>query len=47
MVFCENRNRAGLQEEALLKPLGLRPSNSVYEVKAQQLIDVVRKGGEY
>jgi altronate hydrolase len=42
MVFCENRNVQVL-EEALVKPLGYG-RKQVYEVKAQQLINMVRKG---
>jgi len=43
MVFCENRNIAVLQD-ALVKPLGYGRKKT-YEVKAQQLIDMVRGGG--
>jgi altronate hydrolase len=43
MVFCENRNTEVLQE-ALVKPLGYGRKKT-YEVKAQQLIDIVRSGG--
>lgn len=43
MVFCENRNTEVLQE-ALLKPLGYGRKKT-YEVKAQQLIDIIRTGG--
>jgi altronate hydrolase len=43
MVFCENRNLEVLQE-ALVKPLGYGRKKT-YEVKAQQLIDIVRSGG--
>jgi altronate hydrolase len=43
MVFCENRNIAVLQE-ALVKPLGYGRKKT-YEVKAQQLIEMVRAGG--
>jgi altronate hydrolase len=43
MVFCENRNIAVLQE-SLVKPLGYGRKKT-YEIKAQQLIDVVRNGG--
>lgn len=42
MVFCENRNVEVLQE-ALVKPLGYG-RKQVYEVKAQQLINMVQKG---
>jgi altronate hydrolase len=42
MVFCENRNVEVLQE-ALVKPLGYG-RKQVYEVKAQQLINMVRNG---
>jgi altronate hydrolase len=42
MVFCENRNVAVLQE-ALVKPLGYG-RKKVYEVKAQQLINMVKGG---
>ena len=43
MVFCENRNIAVLQD-ALVKPLGYGRKKT-YEIKAQQLIDMVRGGG--
>jgi altronate hydrolase len=43
LVFCENRNIEVLQE-ALLKPLGYGRKKT-YEIKAQQLIDVVSNGG--
>ena len=43
MVFCENRNIEVLQE-ALVKPLGYGRKKT-YEVKAQQLINMVRDGG--
>jgi len=43
MVFCENRNTEVLQE-ALVKPLGYGRKKT-YEVKAQQLINMVRAGG--
>jgi len=43
MVFCENRNLEVLQE-ALVKPLGYGRKKT-YEVKAQQLIEIVRSGG--
>jgi altronate hydrolase len=42
MVFCENRNVQVL-EEALVKPLGYG-RKQVYEVKAQQLINMVQNG---
>jgi len=42
MVFCENRNLEVLQE-ALVKPLGYGRKKT-YEVKAQQLINMVRSG---
>jgi len=42
MVFCENRNIEVLQE-ALVKPLGYGRKKT-YEVKAQQLINMVRSG---
>lgn len=42
MVFCENRNVEVLQE-ALVKPLGYGRKKT-YEVKAQQLINGIRKG---
>jgi altronate hydrolase len=42
MVFCENRNLEVLQE-ALVKPLGYG-RNKTYQNKAQQLIDIVKKG---
>lgn len=42
MVFCENRNVDVIQE-ALIKPLGYG-RKKVYEVKAQQLINMVRSG---
>ena len=44
MVFCENRNLEVLQE-ALVKPLGYGRKKT-YEVKAAQLIDIVRAGGK-
>jgi len=43
MVFCENRNIEVLQQ-SLVKPLGYGRKKT-YEIKAQQLIDVVRNGG--
>ena len=43
MVFCENRNIEVLQE-ALVKPLGYGRKKT-YEIKAQQLIDMVKSGG--
>ncbi|WP_461451571.1 UxaA family hydrolase [Mucilaginibacter sp.] len=43
MVFCENRNIEVLQE-ALVKPLGYGRKKT-YEVKAQQLIEMVKSGG--
>src|SRR5665213_1465476 len=43
MVFCENRNIEVLQE-ALIKPLGYGRKKT-YEIKAQQLINLVRNGG--
>jgi altronate hydrolase len=43
MVFCENRNIEVLQE-ALVKPLGYGRKKT-YEIKAQQLINMVRNGG--
>ncbi|MGH7237796.1 MAG: UxaA family hydrolase, partial [Candidatus Saccharimonadales bacterium] len=42
MVFCENRNVEVLQE-ALLKPLGYGRKKT-YEIKAQQLIGMIRSG---
>jgi altronate hydrolase len=42
MVFCENRNIEVLQE-ALIKPLGYGRKKT-YEIKAQQLINMVRSG---
>ncbi|MBS1520890.1 MAG: altronate dehydratase [Bacteroidetes bacterium] len=43
MVFCENRNVEVLQE-ALIKPLGYGRKKT-YEIKAQQLINKIRSGG--
>jgi altronate hydrolase len=43
MVFCENRNIEVLQD-ALVKPLGYGRKKT-YEIKAQQLINLVRSGG--
>jgi altronate hydrolase len=43
MVFCENRNISVLQE-ALIKPLGYG-RKKIYELKAQQLINLVQSGG--
>ncbi|MDB5109815.1 MAG: Altronate dehydratase [Mucilaginibacter sp.] len=43
MVFCENRNIEVLQE-ALIKPLGYGRKKT-YEIKAQELISLVRSGG--
>jgi altronate hydrolase len=43
MVFCENRNIEVLQE-ALVKPLGYGRKKT-YEIKAQELINMVRSGG--
>lgn len=44
MVFCENRNIEVLQE-ALVKPLGYGRKKT-YEIKAQQLIGMIKAGGE-
>jgi altronate hydrolase len=44
MVFCENRNIEVLQE-ALVKPLGYGRKKT-YEIKAQQLITMIKAGGE-
>ncbi|MFA6083227.1 UxaA family hydrolase [Mucilaginibacter sp.] len=43
MVFCENRNIEVLQE-ALVKPLGYGRKKT-YEIKAQQLMEVIKNGG--
>jgi len=44
MVFCENRNIEVLQE-ALVKPLGYGRKKT-YEIKAQQLIGMIKAGRE-
>lgn len=44
MVFCENRNVEVLQE-ALVKPLGYGRKKT-YEIKAQQLIGMIKAGGQ-